>query len=70
MENIKLWIFAGNIALHVMTDDMRDKYDLETLWSVGPKFDDLSMKSHDSTLEILQKHSINLDDFTPAKQIC
>ena len=34
-----LFFFAGNIVLHVFTAETRAKYDLETLWTVGPKFD-------------------------------
>ena len=33
------YIFSGNIILHVFTAETRAKYDLETLWTVGPKFD-------------------------------
>ncbi|KAH3748422.1 hypothetical protein DPMN_182867 [Dreissena polymorpha] len=29
----------GNIVLHMFMPDVREKYDLETLWTVGPKFD-------------------------------
>ena len=29
----------GNIALHLFTEETREKYDLESLWSVGSEFD-------------------------------
>ncbi|OWF52025.1 uncharacterized protein LOC110448289 [Mizuhopecten yessoensis] len=32
----------GNIILHVFKEEVREKYDLETLWAVGPKFDEKS----------------------------
>ncbi|ODN04292.1 Mitochondrial assembly of ribosomal large subunit protein 1 [Orchesella cincta] len=31
----------GNIILHIFIPEIRDYYDLETLWTVGPVFDDL-----------------------------
>ncbi|KAK2713598.1 hypothetical protein QYM36_009462 [Artemia franciscana] len=30
----------GNIVLHMFDDETRQQYDLETLWAVGPNFDD------------------------------
>jgi len=30
----------GNIVVHILTQEMREYYDLETLWTVGPEFDD------------------------------
>ena len=34
----------GNIVVHVLTQEMREYYDLETLWTVGPEFDDKTKK--------------------------
>lgn len=31
----------GNIILHIFEQEVRDYYDLEMLWTVGPVFDDL-----------------------------
>jgi len=33
----------GNIVVHVMTEEIRRRYDIETLWAVGPLYDDLTM---------------------------
>jgi len=33
-------IDLGNIVLHLLTQEQREYYDLETLWTVGPEFDD------------------------------
>ena len=30
----------GNIAVHLLTQEQREYYDLETLWTVGPEFDE------------------------------
>lgn len=40
-ENTKDWyaLDLGNIILHIFTPATRELYDLETLWTVGPKFD-------------------------------
>jgi hypothetical protein len=32
----------GNIALHIFSAKFRKMYDLETLWTVGPEYDDLT----------------------------
>lgn len=40
-ENSKDWMALdlGNIALHIFSNSAREKYDLETLWSIGSKYD-------------------------------
>ena len=30
----------GNIVVHLLSQDQREHYDLETLWTVGPEYDD------------------------------
>ncbi len=42
--NHRGWIALdlGNIILHIFLQEVRDYYDLETLWTVGPLFDDLT----------------------------
>ncbi|KAL0274199.1 UNVERIFIED_CONTAM: hypothetical protein PYX00_006679 [Menopon gallinae] len=40
-------IDIGNIALHVMSKSYREDYDLETLWSVGSKYDPKSNEKLD-----------------------
>ena len=32
-------IDLGNIVVHTMVESIRAKYDLETLWALGPEFD-------------------------------
>ncbi|XP_068242511.1 uncharacterized protein [Palaemon carinicauda] len=38
----------GNIALHLMDPELREDYDLETLWTVGAEFDDQCQKEKES----------------------
>merc|ERR1711874_253488 len=33
-------IDLGNIVLHLFNQEQREHYDLESLWTLGPKFDD------------------------------
>lgn len=57
----------GNIALHIMTADMRESYDLETLWTVGPQYDEKcreeenqdSIALYDLTVNPLQNLSVS-----------
>ncbi|GLH00535.1 Uncharacterized protein GBIM_06885 [Gryllus bimaculatus] len=67
-EDSSHWIAMdlGNIALHIFSATARKTYDLESLWSVGAEYDELSRKPEDPVLEILQKHSVYLRDLEPA----
>ncbi|KAL0849020.1 hypothetical protein ABMA28_013393 [Loxostege sticticalis] len=53
----------GNIALHIFSEKTREAYDLETLWSVGPEFDDLTNKK--SSTDIFENYSAFLKDLKP-----
>lgn len=46
-KNNKDWIAMdlGNIALHIFSRTTRETYDLETLWTCGAKYDDLSQET-------------------------
>ena len=57
----------GNIVVHLLTQEQREYYDLETLWSVGAEYDDnsrqydnISSTGHLSTLEELMKTDFDL----------
>nr|SVE94401.1 EOG090X0AI9 [Simocephalus serrulatus] len=54
-KNNKDWIALdlGNIALHIFSSKARKTYDLETLWTCGADFDDLS--NQEDALSILMK---------------
>lgn len=55
----KDWIAMdlGNIALHIFSKKARAVYDLETLWTCGSKYDDLSVVANEAedTLSVLMK---------------
>lgn len=49
---------SGNIALHLFDQETREKYDLESLWALGPANDDLSQVK-DEVDELLKGHEFN-----------
>ena len=48
-----MYFIAGNIALHLFLEETREKYDLETLWSVGEDFDDHTQQEERNPLAAL-----------------
>jgi len=52
-------LVVGNIAVHLFLEETRDMYDLETLWTVGVEYDDLSQNVMDKLTA-----STTLDDFS------
>merc|ERR1712192_277454 len=48
---------TGNIALHLLDQERRELYDLESLWTVGAEFDDASrnMEQTESSLDALER---------------
>ncbi|XP_023329230.1 uncharacterized protein LOC111701957 [Eurytemora carolleeae] len=57
----------GNIIVHLFTPESREKYDLETLWTVGSRFDTLTIQSNltDSLSQLMSSH---LEEFEPVEQ--
>lgn len=55
----------GNIAVHLLTKDTRKNFDLETIWSVGEKFDSHLNRPVDSLVTLLNEHSFSLDNLEP-----
>nr|SVE75288.1 EOG090X0AI9 [Daphnia dolichocephala] len=55
-KNNKDWIALdlGNIALHIFSSQFRKIYDLETLWTCGAEFDDLSNEKDDFLTTIMK----------------
>jgi len=43
----------GNMVLHIFCYDAREYYDLETLWTVGPQFDDLVNEKDSEIVQLL-----------------
>ncbi|XP_013181065.1 PREDICTED: uncharacterized protein LOC106127524 [Papilio xuthus] len=54
----------GNIALHIFSDKAREVYDLETLWAVGPEYDE-KMKQKSDVVDIFENYSSYLKDLKP-----
>lgn len=56
-----------NIVLHIMEHDLREKYDIETLWTVGDQFDDKLQKAEvDPIIDLMEKHIKYLQELQPA----
>ncbi len=49
---------SGNIALHLFTYATRRRYDLESLWALGPEHDDLSRP--DDPLEQFMREGVEI----------
>ena len=47
ISNVYSSLHTGNIFLHLFMAETRELYDLETLWTVGPKYDRLSREMPD-----------------------
>lgn len=56
----------GNIALHILSIEARQKYDIEQLWSVGAEFDAETNKPDDEAVQMYERHSRYLSDLIPA----
>lgn len=54
----------GNVVLHLFTQEMREVYDLETLWTVGGEYDDLSREARRPT-SLQQLMLTQLEEFQP-----
>lgn len=57
--------YSGNIALHLLTKESRENFDLETIWSVGEKFDSHLNLPADSLVTLLNDHSFSLQNLEP-----
>ena len=57
-------MFPGNIALHIFSDKTRKVYDLETLWAVGPEYDEKANNKSD-VVDMLENYSSYLKDLKP-----
>ncbi|KAK9879706.1 hypothetical protein WA026_006766 [Henosepilachna vigintioctopunctata] len=55
----------GNIALHIFSTKAREYYDLDSLWSVGSKFD-LECNKEDPLVQMLEENTYYLKDLKPA----
>lgn len=55
----------SNIVLHVFLPEARQRYDLETLWTVGEKYDDLSNQAPDPFCDALEAEMQFLESAQP-----
>lgn len=58
-------IFSGNIALHIFRKEFRERFDLETLWAVGSKYDDLTNKMDKDADDLMESYNSFLSEFEP-----
>lgn len=58
-------IDLGNIALHIFSRKARLLYDLDSLWAVGPKYDEECNKE-EAVSSMLNKHAMYLEGLEPA----
>lgn len=56
-----LSLFEGHVVLHIMDAEMREQNDLETLWCVGPKYDD-QIHSIQQSLDMIRKMDAQLKE--------
>lgn len=55
-----------SIVLHLFLSETRLKYDIETLWCVGPNFDDKTQRPHyDPVMDMMEKHMKYIDEMQP-----
>lgn len=59
------FFLKGNIVLHVFSQKAREVFDLESLWSVGAKYDD-QVNFQDPQTEIFEKYDAFLKELQPA----
>ena len=58
----------GNIVVHLQTQEQREYYDLETLWTVGPEFDEKTraMESAGEVNKLSALEELMKTDFDPS----
>lgn len=49
----------------MLTKETRRDFDLETIWSVGEKFDTHLNRPEDSLVQLLDEHSFSLQNLEP-----
>lgn len=59
-----------SIVLHVFLLETREKYDIETLWCVGPNFDDkIQRPQFDPVIDMMEKHIKYMEELQPNESI-
>lgn len=56
----------GYIVLHLFQPGVRDAYDLESLWCVGPEFDEKTARpQYDKVIDFMEKHIKFIEQLQP-----
>ncbi|KAG0433262.1 hypothetical protein HPB47_020113 [Ixodes persulcatus] len=55
----------GNVVLHIFLPEAREHYDIETLWTVGSTYDDLTHSKDDPVFNMLQQQIQLLQEMKP-----
>lgn len=55
----------GNIVLHIFLPEAREYYDIETLWTVGSSYDDLTHSKDDPVYSMIQQQIQLLQELKP-----
>ncbi|XP_055376912.1 uncharacterized protein LOC129609076 [Condylostylus longicornis] len=64
-KNCENWMAMdlGNIALHIFSEEAREKYDLETLWTLGPEFDDKEKHNYkEDYVDLYEQYTRYIDE--------
>jgi len=69
-EDCEKWkvLDFGNIVLHLFDEPTREKYDLESLWTVGHEFDELTegLAQDNDVQDVLSQHMAFVRSLSPA----
>lgn len=56
----------GSIVLHLFLKQTREKYDIESLWTLGPEYDDkIQRAKQDEYVDLFEKHFSFLQNYNP-----
>ena len=67
-KNNSTWqiIDMGYIVVHLFQPGIREAYDLESLWSVGPEFDEKTARpQYDKVIDFMEKHIRFIEQLQP-----
>eukprot|EP00095_Tigriopus_kingsejongensis_P012075 maker-scaffold60_size442463-snap-gene-2.12 protein:Tk12075 transcript:maker-scaffold60_size442463-snap-gene-2.12-mRNA-1 annotation:"conserved hypothetical protein" len=67
LKTSKDWMAVdfGNVVLNLFTLEAREKYDLESLWALGPEFDKITTEGESKSLDAFISLKDMIKDFEP-----